>query len=49
VLRLQRVKRERDKVRVNELLEQLKAVARDESANIMPITIELVFGLWISI
>jgi 2-hydroxyisobutanoyl-CoA mutase large subunit len=39
---LQRIKRERDNARVNQLLEQLKAVARDESANIMPITIELV-------
>lgn len=39
---LQRIKRERDNGRVNKLLEQLKAVARDESANIMPITIELV-------
>ncbi len=39
---LQRIKHERDNARVNKLLEQLKAVARDESANIMPITIELV-------
>lgn len=39
---LQRIKRERDNARVNQLFEQLKAVARDESANIMPITIELV-------
>jgi 2-hydroxyisobutanoyl-CoA mutase large subunit len=39
---LQRIKRERDNARVSKLLEQLKAVARDESANIMPITIELV-------
>jgi methylmalonyl-CoA mutase cobalamin-binding domain/chain len=39
---LQHIKRERDNAHVNQLLEQLKAVARDESANIMPITIELV-------
>ena len=42
VQNLRRIKRERDNARVNQLLEQLKAVARDESANIMPITIELV-------
>jgi methylmalonyl-CoA mutase cobalamin-binding domain/chain len=42
VKNLQRIKRERDNVRVNQLLEQLRTVARDESANIMPITIELV-------
>jgi methylmalonyl-CoA mutase N-terminal domain/subunit len=39
---LKRVKRERDNARVNKLLEELKTVARDESANLMPITIELV-------
>jgi len=40
--RLQRVRRERDGARVAALLEELASVARDESANIMPITIELV-------
>jgi methylmalonyl-CoA mutase N-terminal domain/subunit len=39
---LQRVRQKRDQQRVTVLLEQLKQVARDESANIMPITIELV-------
>ena len=38
---LQRVRQARDQQRVTALLEQLKQVARDESANIMPITIEL--------
>lgn len=42
VQNLQGIKRERDNMRVNQLLEQLRTVARDESANIMPITIELV-------
>jgi methylmalonyl-CoA mutase N-terminal domain/subunit len=40
--RLHRVRRERDNAKVNALLEQLVAVAQDESRNIMPITIELV-------
>ena len=40
--RLARVKRERDNQRVARLLEELRAIARDESQNIMPITIELV-------
>ncbi len=39
---LKRVKRERDNTQVNKLLGELKLVARDESANLMPITIELV-------
>ncbi|MFQ5936586.1 MAG: methylmalonyl-CoA mutase family protein, partial [Acidiferrobacterales bacterium] len=39
---LKRIKRERDNERVQQLLDQLKEVARDESANIMPVTIELV-------
>jgi methylmalonyl-CoA mutase cobalamin-binding domain/chain len=39
---LQRVKRERDNTQVNRLLEELKVVARDESANLMPTTIALV-------
>ena len=40
--RLRRVRRERDGARVAALLEELARVARDESANIMPVTIELV-------
>ncbi|MFQ6022616.1 MAG: methylmalonyl-CoA mutase family protein [Acidiferrobacterales bacterium] len=36
------IKRERDNERVRRLLEELKAVAGNESANIMPVTIELV-------
>ena len=39
---LQRVRRERDGVKVNALLEELVAVARDDRSNIMPVTIELV-------
>jgi methylmalonyl-CoA mutase N-terminal domain/subunit len=42
VSRTQRVRRERDNIRLNQLLEQLVAVAQDDSQNIMPITIELV-------
>ena len=42
VSRTQRVRRERNQARMDALLEQLVAVARDESANIMPITIDLV-------
>jgi methylmalonyl-CoA mutase N-terminal domain/subunit len=42
VARTQRVRRERDDARLNRLLDQLVAVARDESQNIMPVTIELV-------
>ena len=40
--RLQRVRRERDSTEVNRLLDQLVAVAKDETQNIMPVTIELV-------
>ena len=40
--RLQRVRRERDSTRLNRLLDQLIAVAKDETQNIMPVTIELV-------
>jgi methylmalonyl-CoA mutase N-terminal domain/subunit len=40
--RLRRVRKERDNAKVNALLEQLVQVAKDESKNIMPITIELV-------
>jgi methylmalonyl-CoA mutase cobalamin-binding domain/chain len=39
---LQRIKRERDNKRLARLLDELKNVARDESANIMSVTIELV-------
>ncbi|MCL4800071.1 MAG: methylmalonyl-CoA mutase family protein [Burkholderiales bacterium] len=42
IARTQRVRRERDRARLDALLEQLVAVARDESANIMPVTIDLV-------
>ncbi len=42
IARLHRVRRERDNAKVRALLEQLIAVAQDESANIMPTTIELV-------
>jgi methylmalonyl-CoA mutase cobalamin-binding domain/chain len=42
VARTQRVRQERDNALVQRLLDQLVAVARDESANIMPITVELV-------
>jgi methylmalonyl-CoA mutase cobalamin-binding domain/chain len=42
VARTQRVRRDRDNELVQRLLDQLVAVARDESANIMPITVELV-------
>jgi methylmalonyl-CoA mutase N-terminal domain/subunit len=42
IARLGRVRRERDNAKVNALLEQLVRVAKDESANIMPVTIELV-------
>ncbi|GAC1411240.1 MAG: hypothetical protein NVSMB64_20920 [Candidatus Velthaea sp.] len=36
------MRRERDSVKFAELLEKLVAVAKDETQNIMPITIELV-------
>src|SRR5438105_6102154 len=42
IKRLQRVRKERDAARVSALLEQLVQVAKDESKNIMPVTIELV-------
>jgi methylmalonyl-CoA mutase N-terminal domain/subunit len=42
IRRLQRVRKERDNARVAALLEELVAVARDESKNILPVTIELV-------
>jgi len=40
--RLNRVRRERDNAKVAALLDKLVAVAKDESQNIMPVTIELV-------
>lgn len=40
--RLNRVRRERDNTKVQNLLDQLVTVAQNESENIMPITIELV-------
>ncbi|MGE5161629.1 MAG: methylmalonyl-CoA mutase family protein [Betaproteobacteria bacterium] len=40
--RTQRIRRERDNARVNALLDRLVDVAKDESQNIMPVTIELV-------
>ena len=42
IARLDRVRRERDNAKVNALLERLVEVARNESENIMPVTIELV-------
>jgi len=42
IARTRRVRNERDNARVAALLEQLVVVARDESQNIMPVTIELV-------
>ena len=40
--RLRRVRRERDNARVAQLLDRLVEAAKDESQNIMPVTIELV-------
>jgi 2-hydroxyisobutanoyl-CoA mutase large subunit len=40
--RLRRVRKERDNAKVSALLDQLVRVAKDESANLMPVTIELV-------
>ena len=40
--RLQRVRRERDNQKVQQLLDKLAEMAKDENQNIMPITIELV-------
>ena len=36
------MRKERDNARVNALLEELVQVAKDESKNIMPVTIDLV-------
>lgn len=40
--RLQRIRRERDQARVDALLDQLVATAKDDAQNLMPVTIELV-------
>jgi 2-hydroxyisobutanoyl-CoA mutase large subunit len=42
IARTQRVRRERDNAKIAQLLDQLVAVAKDETQNIMPVTIELV-------
>jgi methylmalonyl-CoA mutase N-terminal domain/subunit len=42
IARLNRVRRERDQERLDRLLDQMIAVARDDGENLMPITIELV-------
>ena len=42
IARLNRVRRERDQRRIDQLLDQLIAVAKDDKQNIMPVTIELV-------
>ncbi len=42
IARLTRVRRERDNAKVGALLDRLVEVAKDESQNIMPVTIELV-------
>lgn len=42
IARTQRVRRERDNAKIAQLLDQLVAVAKDESQNIMPVTIALV-------
>jgi methylmalonyl-CoA mutase N-terminal domain/subunit len=42
IARTQRIRRERDNARIEQLLNQLVEVAKDERQNIMPVTIELV-------
>ena len=42
IARTQRIRRERDNARIEQLLNQLVDVAKDERQNIMPVTIELV-------
>lgn len=42
IARLNHVRAMRDEAKVRDLLEKLKAVARDENQNIMPVTIDLV-------
>ena len=40
--RLRRIRKERDQRKIDQLLDQLIAVARDDKQNMMPVTIELV-------
>src|SRR5262249_11168037 len=40
--RLNRVRKERDEHQVQQLLDRLEAIARDDTQNLMPVTIELV-------
>ena len=40
--RLNRVRQQRDNTRVEELLDRMEAIARDDTRNLMPITVELV-------
>jgi len=42
IARTQRIRRERDNAKIEQLLNQLVEVAKDERQNIMPVTIELV-------
>jgi 2-hydroxyisobutanoyl-CoA mutase large subunit len=42
IARTRRVRAERDEAKIRQLLDKLTAVAKDESENIMPVTIELV-------
>jgi methylmalonyl-CoA mutase cobalamin-binding domain/chain len=42
IARLNRIRRERDQKKIDQLLEQLIKVAKDDKQNLMPITIELV-------
>ncbi|MFZ5724750.1 MAG: methylmalonyl-CoA mutase family protein, partial [Pseudomonadota bacterium] len=42
ISRTRRVRAERDEAKVQAMLDQLVAVAKDESQNLMPLTIELV-------
>jgi methylmalonyl-CoA mutase cobalamin-binding domain/chain len=42
IARTQRVRAERDNEKVNQLLDKLVDVAKDESQNIMPVTVELI-------
>src|SRR5215211_214463 len=42
IARLQRIRRDRDNAKVNALLDKLVTQARDESQNLLPVTIDLV-------
>jgi methylmalonyl-CoA mutase N-terminal domain/subunit len=44
IARTQRVRAERDDEKLNQLLDKLVEVAKDESQNIMPVTVELIRG-----